>query len=302
MFRKNSIVSVIGGSGFVGMYVVRHLAQLGVRIQIISRNAKLKSSCLKVSGNVGQITLINCSINNFAKLENYLKTSDYIINLVGIMNGKGNEFDKIHHLFPKNLARLCAKYKIKKLIHLSALGVENIPTSKYALSKIQGEKSVLLDFNHSIVIKPSVIFGPEDNFINKYNTISKLFPILFYPTFKNTSFQPVYVEDIAKAIVTCITQDIYNNSIIELAGPKKYTFKELLQSMLTISGRKRILLPMPKIVIYLIAFFTSKLPKPILTFDQIKLLKHENISTNNGFSALNIKPSNLEKILPSYIN
>lgn len=307
MLNKKSIVTVIGGSGFVGIYVVRKLAGLGVRIQVISRNAQLKAGQLRTIDKVGQIALINCDVNDLAKLETHISKSDYVVNLVGIKasSGKLQSFESLHQSFPLKLASLCTKHKIKKLIHISALGVGDATDSEYAQTKLAGEQALLNHFDNTVILRPSVIFGPEDKFINMFNFISKIFLVIPCVAPAATIFQPIYVDDVAQAVAAMLMADADTNAskVIEIAGPKKYNFKQIIEAMLAASGRKRFLITMPNTIMNVIALFASMLPNPLVTPDQLRLLKHNNFIIGiNGLDAMGIKATAMEDILPSYID
>ncbi len=302
MAQKNSIVTVIGGSGFLGIYVVRRLAKLGVRIQVISRNASLKAAQLRVAGSVGQVVVIDCDATDFKNLEKHISKSNYVINLVGILfpSGKQN-FNTIHHNLPSKVAELCKKHGIKKLVHISALGVDKNKRSNYATSKLAGEKGVLSNFPKATILRPSAMFGPEDNFFNMSNNIAKISPFLPLIGGGATKLQPVYVDDVARAVLACI--DDKDGKVLELGGPKVYSLREIEEFILKTTHRKRLLLPIPIWLANIMATAFSLLPRPPLTVDQVKLLRSDNIlASENGFAELGIKPTSMETVVPGYID
>lgn len=304
MIKKNSIVTIIGGSGFLGTYVARRFAALGVRVQVLSRNATRKAMDLKVAGAVGQVAIIDCDAKNYKKLEQYIKQSDYVVNLVGLLFSRGSQnFKAMHNELPAKIAEMCAAHGIKGLVQISALGVDK-SSSQYAKTKLQGEKAVLSAFKNAVILRPSVMFGAEDSFINMFNDISKISPVLPLIGGGHTKFQPVYVDDVANAIVRCV-EDISSTAgkIYELGGPKKYAFKEILEYILKTTHRNRVLVPVPFWAAKIKAFFLQFLPKPLLTPDQVESLRYDNVvSDKNGFEALSIKPTPMEAIVPTYID
>ncbi len=302
MIQRNPIVTVIGGTGFLGLYVVRRLASLGFRVQVLSRNASLTAESFTVAGGVGQIAIIDCNALDCKKLEKHIMNSDYVINLIGVLISKGKQnFNELHHKLPGKIAELCKSANVKKLIHVSALGVDVAKKSSYASTKEAGEKAVLKYYPKAIILRPSVMFGQEDNFINMFNKLSKLMPFMPLIGGGTMKLQPVYVDDVAKAIIACLENDKLGGSIIEIAGPKIYTMRAIEEFIIKTTKRKRMLLNIPFCVAKLMATFMRVLPKPPLTKDQIILLSYDNVlKGKNGFEQLGIKPSAMEIIIPSY--
>lgn len=304
MIKKNEVVTIIGGNGFVGSSLVREIAKLGIKINVLARTAS-KHLDLKVNGYVGQIALIDLDIDQTAKLDKIIKNSDYVINLIGILFEKRKRtFEALHTNFPKIVAEMCKKHKIKRFIHFSALGVDTAKTSKYAKSKLSGETNVKNIFPESTIIRPSVIFGPDDNFTNLFNWMSKISPFLPLIGGGKSLFQPVYVDDIARVIKTIIADksNKYKNLTIELGGPEQLSFEEILNTILETSGRNKILLPIPFSLAKIKGRIMEFTPKPLLTRDQVELLKYDNIVKNeNGFSQFNVSPQRLGSILSKYI-
>ena len=303
--KRGTVVTVIGGSGFLGHYVVRELAKTGVTIKLVSRDPD-KASDLRVCGAVGQIGFIQADVANTAQLEKAIKGSDAVINLVGILYSKGkHNFKNMHVNAAENIAKLCQSNHVKRLIHVSALGVErSCQNSQYAKTKMAGEKATLQHFNKATILRPSVIFGAEDNFTNLFNWMAKISPVLPLIGGGRTKFQPVFVGDVAKAIVHCLQEDpsLVCNKTFELGGPSVYTFKEIIEMVLKAGHRKRILLPIPMFVAKIKAFFLELMPTPIMTRDQIELLRYDNIVFGkNGLTTLGITPTHMESMLETYI-
>jgi NADH dehydrogenase len=304
MVQRNPIVTVIGGTGFLGLYVVRRLASLGFRVQVLSRNASLKADGLTVAGNVGQIAVIDCNATDYKKLEKYINNADYVINLVGILFSRGKQnFNALHQNLPGKVAKLCKEAGVKKLIHVSALGAGIAKKSSYAASKLAGERAVLENYPSATILQPSAMFGQEDNFINMFNKIAKLGPFMPLIGGGTTKLQPVYVDDVARAIIACLESDKVSGSVLEIAGPKVYTLRAIEEFIMKTTRRKRILLNIPFPIANLMATVMGLLPKAPLTKDQVTLLTYDNIlSGQNGLEELGIKPSPMELIVPSYIN
>jgi NADH dehydrogenase len=305
--NRNSIVTVIGGSGFLGIYVVRQLAKLGVRIQVISRYASLKASQLRVAGAVGQIAIVDCNALDFKNLEKYINGSDYVVNLVGVFLDRGKQnFNAIHHSLPGKIAELCKKHGVKKLVHISALGVDKNKSSAYATSKLAGEGALLATFHKSTIIRPSAMFGPEDNFINMFNNIAKISPILPLIGGGITKLQPIYVDNVAQAIVACLNDSTgtTDGKILEIAGPKAYSLREIVEFILKSTNRSRMLLTLPFCIAQFIGRIMSIfIPNPPLTVDMVKLLKQDNVlSDKNNLESLSIKPTAMEVIVPEYLD
>lgn len=304
MTKRDEVITIIGGSGFLGSYIVRELAQTGARINVVSRTAS-RHLDLKVNGYVGQIALTDIDVANEKSLEKVIKGSTYVINLIGILFEKGKRtFEKLHAELPKSIGELCKKYKVKKLVHLSALGIDKAKTSKYAQSKLKGEKNIKSAFPDVTILRPSVIFGPEDNFTNLFNWMSKISPFLPLIDGGKTVFQPVYVGDVAKVVKEAITskKNEFEGKTLELGGPEQLSFEQILHTIQEITGRKRIMLPTPFSIAKAQAFFCEFAPTPLLTRDQVELLKYDNIVFNeNGFSQFNFKPHRFKLISATYL-
>jgi NADH dehydrogenase len=305
MIKRSDTITVFGGSGFIGKYVVKELAKTGAKIKVIGKHATTAAE-LRTTGAVGQISLIEIDIHDRGAITEAINGSKYVVNLVGILfEKKATTFDHTHIRFASTLAELCFKQKIERLVHISALGVDKSKASSiYAKTKFEAEKEVLKFFPNATIIRPSVVFGAEDNFINLFNWISKI--SLFLPLIGggHTLFQPVYVGDIARFISRALetSKSKVCGKVFELGGPHQYTFKEIMQLILSISGRKRLLVPIPVALANMKAYFFEFMPKPILTRDQVRLLEYNNIvSKENGLETLGINPTAMEAILPSYV-
>jgi len=259
---------------------------------------------LKPMGNPGQIELIKTNIFNLEDVKKILKNCDFVINLVGILyETKKQKFDQIHSEFPYLLSNLCNEFNIKNLIHISALGVKEKHLSKYMQSKFQGEKHIQEIFKPSVILRPSVVFGPEDKFFNTFATIAQFSPAIPLIGGGKTKFAPIYVGDVCKAIVKSLELNNLSPEIYELGGPKNYTFKDLMQILLLEIKKKRFFLNIPFGIAKAQSYFLQIMPKPLLTPDQVDLLKYDNITTGNFpvLKDLGITGVPIENILPKYI-
>ncbi len=286
MIGKN--ILVFGGSGQIGRHLIRRLTLDSHRVTIVTRNIHTKGSILKTQGNPGYIEIIESNIYDEEKISNLMKGKDVCINLIGILyEKKNNTFENIHTIFPKFISKLCKKNKIKQFIHLSALGIQNAIDSKYALSKLQGEKNIINNFPNATILRPSVIYSVDDNFTTNLMSLLSILP--FFPIYYNgrTKFVPLHVSDMCEIISEVINKDIYSE-IIECVGPEELSFKEILNSLLFLINKKKLLIPFPLSIAKLTAFFFEKLPKPLLTIDQLKLLKYDNILSSDYKSNIDI--------------
>tara|TARA_Y100001936_G_C16076355_1_gene674268 strand:- start:1312 stop:2283 length:972 start_codon:yes stop_codon:yes gene_type:complete len=276
MKPKNCLI--FGGSGQIGRHLIRKLTKNNVRVTVVTRNIHQKSYIIKTQGNAGFIDIVEANIYDEKKIRNLFQKSDVCINLIGILyeNKKRNTFYNIHTLFPSLLAKLAQEYKLNNFIHLSALGLTEAKDSNYAKSKLDGEKNILSNFPSATILKPSVVYSVDDNFTTNFMSLLSKLP--FFPMYYSgkTKFTPIHCSDLTDIIYHVISKNI-KSQIIECVGPEVITFKEILQRLLILINKKRLLLPMP----FFIASFTAKifqlLPKPLITEDQLRLLKYDNI-------------------------
>jgi len=303
MQNNQKIIAIFGGGGFIGKHLMRQLTKLDYRVKVATRKPYLKGY-LKPLGNPGQIELFKTNILNPEDVKNVLKNCDYAINLVGILyETRKEKFENVHSRFPHLLSSLCSELGIKNLIHLSALGVKEKHNSQYMQSKLQGEKNIQNNFSPSVILRPSVVFGPEDKFFNTFASITQFSPILPLIGGGKTKFAPIYVGDVAKAIVKVLELNNSEPKIYELGGPKNYSFKELMEILLKEIKKKRFLIPIhfgfAKFQSYFLQFF----PNPLLTPDQVELLKYNNIVSGNHSTLrdLGITGTSIENILSKYI-
>lgn len=300
---KDKIISIFGGTGFVGKYVVNILAKEGARIKIITRYPN-RAHSLYPSMSPGQIA---CTYGDISKLETIdpaITGADIVINLVGILyENKKQHFDSIHARGAEIIAKSATKHGIERLIHVSALGIDQPGSSHYSRSKLTGEKAVLEAFNRATILRPSVIFGPEDNFINRFSTLVRYFPILPLAFGGATKFQPVYVEDVAKAALHVLQQESSCGKIYEIGGPEILTLTEIIRMIAKELHRHPIILPLPYRMAMAQALLLEQFPAPLLTRDQVRLLQQDNIINHQaiGLLELGITPTPLSAIIPKYV-
>ena len=278
MKAKNCLI--FGGSGQIGRSLIRKLTKNNYRVTVVTRNIHQKSYIIKTQANAGYIDIVESNIFEEKKIRELFKKSDICINLIGILFEKknGNTFENIHTVFPSILAKLSKEYNLKHLIHLSALGVNQALDSKYAKSKLKGEAEVLKNFPLAVILRPSIVYSVDDNFTTNFMTLLNRLPLfpLYYNG--NTKFSPIHCSDLTDTIYHVISNNIYSK-IIECVGPEIMTFKEILNKLLNLIEKKRILIPFPLPLAEISARFFEIMPEPIITRDQLKLLKYDNVSS-----------------------
>ena len=298
---EKKTITVFGGTGFIGRNLIGKIAKKGFKIVVPTRNPYLHGY-LKPMGDPGQIEVLKFNPFDFSNLDEFIKSSEIVINCIGVLYEKKNQkFDHVHHLFPKFLSSILDKEITKKFIHISALGVNKNSNSLYIKSKFQGEEAVINNFKNSIIFRPSIVFGTNDSFFNLFNKLINILPIIPLAGSK-TKFQPCYVGDVTDAIIKIIEQ-VNLNSIYELGGPKIYTFKELIETLLVSLKKKRLIVELPDFAARVQAKVMQLLPNPLLTEDQLEILKSDNVCSNQypGFKELGISARTVEIILPNYI-
>jgi len=301
--QNNQQIAIFGAGGFLGRHLIRELTRLDYRIKLATRNPYLKGY-LKPLGNPGQIELLKTNIFNIEDIKQVLKNSSYVINLVGILyETRRQKFNHIHSDFPLLLSNLCNELRIKKLVHVSALGVKEKHSSKYIQSKLKGEKNIKNIFKSSVILRPSLVFGPEDKFFNTFASYARISPVLPLIGGGKTKFAPIYCADVAKAIIKTLELNNNEPKIYELGGPENYSFKELMEILLSNIKKKRFLINVPFNVAKLQSYFLQILPKPILTVDQVEMLKYDNIVSGDypTLKDLGIEGKTIQSILPEYI-
>ena len=278
MKAKNCLI--FGGSGQIGRNLIRKLTKNNYRVTVVTRNIHQKSYIIKTQANAGYIDIVEANIFDEKKIRKLFEKSDICINLIGILfeQNKGNTFKNIHTIFPSLLAKLSKEYNLKNLIHISALGINDAKDSDYAKSKLEGENKVLQNFPLATILRPSIVYSVDDNFTTNFMTLINRLP--FFPLYYEgkTKFAPIHCSDLSDIINYVISNNIYSK-IIECVGPEVITFKEILQKLQSLISKKRILLPLPLPLAEFSARIFEILPKPIITRDQLKLLRYDNIQS-----------------------
>ena len=303
MQNNQKIIAIFGAGGFIGKHLMRQLTKLDYRVKVATRNPYLKGY-LKPLGNPGQIGFFKTNIFKPGDVKQVLKNSDFVINLVGILHEtKTQKFNQIHAQFPHLLGNLCNEFGIKNLIHISALGAKEKHTSKYMQSKLQGEKNIQETFKPAVILRPSVCFGSGDKFFTTFASIAQFSPILPLIGSGKTKFAPIYVGDVAKAIVKALELNNSESKIYELGGPENYSFKELMEILLKEIRKKRFLIPIPWGVAKFQSFFLQMLPNPLLTPDSVELLKYPNTTSGDYpvLKDLGITGTAIQSVLPKYV-
>ena len=300
---KNQICTILGGGGFIGRYLVRNLTKKNYRCIISTRKA-FQKGYLKTQATPGAIELIDWNQNNFSRLKEAIKDSDVVINLVGILYETWKQkFYNIHTNIPEAVAKICSESEVKKFIHVSAIGANENSKSLYQKSKYRGETKALNNFKKTVIIRPSVVCGTEDNFTNLFSKLSIL-PII--PVVgMNYKFQPILVNDVADAIVQATETKDNEGKIYEIGGPKIISFGDMVKSILKTINKKRLVVPMPMPIAKIQSAITDLLPfPPILTKDQCQILSEaDNIVSNNHLTLkdLDIEPSDVEEEMKKWL-
>jgi NADH dehydrogenase len=297
---NTNLVTVFGGSGFLGRHTVRALARAGWRIKVATRHPN-RAFFLRPLGAVGQIDFVKCDVADAESVARAIMGSNAVVNLTGILFEKGQSFDDVQAEGAAHVAQAAAAAGIGALVHVSAIGAAADSDANYAVTKAEGELAVREAFPNAVILRPSIIFGPEDGFFNKFAEMARFLPALPLIGGGHTRFQPVFVGDVAQAIQVALSRQ--DGRIYELGGPSVYSFKELLQLILRETGRRRLLVPLPFWLASIKAMFLQLLPNPLLTPDQVRLLKKDNVvaPTAAGLSDLGITPTSVEAVIPSYL-
>ena len=275
---KNCLI--FGGSGQIGRNLIRKLTKSNYKVTVVTRNIHQKSYIIKTQANAGYIDIVEANIFEEKKIRELFKKADICINLIGILyeKKKGNSFKNIHSIFPSILAKLSKEYNLKHFIHLSALGINEAHDSNYAKSKLDGENNIFKNFPLATVLRPSVVYSSDDNFTTNFMTLLNRIP--FFPLYYNgnTKFSPIHCSDLTDVIYLVISKNIYSK-IIECVGPETITFKQIIEKLLRLIGKKRFLISFPLKIAEFSAGFFEIMPKPLLTRDQLRLLKYDNIAS-----------------------
>ena len=278
MKAKNCLI--FGGSGQIGRNLLRKLTKNNYKVTVVTRNLHQKGYVIKTQANAGYIDIIECNIFDEAKIRKLFTKTDICINLIGILyeTGKGSTFKNIHSIFPSILAKLCKEHKVKQFIHLSALGINDAIDSEYAISKLEGEVNIQKNFPLATILRPSVVYSVDDNFTTNFMTLLSRLPLfpLYYSG--DTKFMPIHCSDLTDIIYYVISNNTHSK-IIECIGPETISLKKILKTLLKLIGKKRILISLPFFVAKISAKLFQLFPKPLLTLDQLRLLKYNNVSS-----------------------
>ena len=276
---KNCLI--FGGSGQIGRHLIRKLTKNNYKVTVVTRNLHQKGYVIKTQANAGYIDIVEANIFDEKKIRKLFAQTDICINLIGILyeSGKGNTFTNIHSIFPSILAKLCKEYKVQQFIHLSALGIDMAIDSTYARSKLEGESNIQKNFPLATILRPSVVYSVDDNFTTNFMTLLSRLP--FFPLYYNgdTKFTPIHCSDLTDTIYHVISKNIYSK-IIECVGPDVISLKEILKKLLKLINKNRLLIPLPFFAANMSAKLFQLFPKPLLTVDQLTLLKYDNICSN----------------------
>ena len=276
---KNCLI--FGGSGQIGRQLIRKLTKNNYKVTVVTRSTHQKGIKIKTQGNAGYIDIVEANIFDELKIRKLFSKNDICINLIGILyeSGKESTFKNIHSIFPSILAKLCKEYKLQQFIHLSALGINDAKDSNYAKSKLDGEINIQKNFPLATILRPSVVYSVDDNFTTNFMTLLSRLPLfpLYYKG--ETKFTPIHCSDLTDTIYHVISKNIYSK-IIECVGPEVIPLKNILKRLLKLINKNRLLIPLPFFVAKISAQLFQLLPKPLLTVDQLILLKYDNIASN----------------------
>jgi len=304
--QNDTLITVFGGSGFLGRHLVRALARRHYRIRVAVRRPDL-AGFLQPLGRVGQIHAVQANVRHAGSVEAAVRDADAVINLVGILYERGRQrFDTVQAYGAEQVALAAANHGAR-MIQVSAIGADEHSPSGYARAKAEGEKAVFAGKPDATIFRPSIMLGPEDDFFNKFAAMARIMPALPLIGGGMTKFQPVFVGDVAEAIARAVEGKTKDGTVYELGGPEVRTFKELMQYVLDVTERSRLLIPLPFALTKFQAAFLQLLPKPLLTPDQVELLKTDNIvsavaeAEGRTLSGLGIEPVAMESIVPSYL-
>ena len=303
---SDSLVTVYGGSGFLGRHVVRALAQRGYRIRVAVRRPDLAFH-LQPLGRVGQIHAVQANLRYPESVEAAAHGADAVVNLVGLLFERGRQrFDEVHVNGSERVAQAAASHGAR-MVQISAIGADANGTAQYARTKAEAERRVLAALPGAVIVRPSIVFGPEDDFFNRFAGLARISPVLPLIGGGHTKFQPVFAGDVARAIADAVDGKARGGAAYELGGPTVYSFRQLMEFVLETIGRKRILAPLPFPIAKLKAGILQFMPTPLLTPDQVELLRTDNIVSeaavrdNRTLTSFGIVPESIESIVPTYL-
>ena len=300
--QTRTVATVFGGAGFIGRYLVPHLVREGYIVRIAGRDPE-RAARLKPLGAVGQIVPLYAPLTDAAAIGRAVEGAEVVVNLVGILaEARSGDFTRVQGTGPRLIAEAASRAGVRHLVHVSAIGASGTSRSGYGRSKAAGEAAVTAGFPDAVILRPSIVFGAEDQFFNRFGEMARLYPVM--PLISgDTKFQPVYVGDVADAIVAALALPPEAPRVYELGGPKVFTFREILTSILTETGRHRPILAVPPGIARLQAKILERLPGKLLTTDQLEMLGQDNVvsGTTPGLARLGIAPKPVELIVPTYL-
>jgi NADH dehydrogenase len=300
---RNQLITVFGGTGFIGRHLVRRLAARGARVLVTSRNPS-RGGHLQPMGRVGQIVVERVDLAREQALARALAGASGVVNLIGMLHEtRHRRFEEVQGALPGRIAKAAADAGVERMVQLSAIGADPDSQSAYARSKAEGERRVREALASATIVRPSIVIGPEDSFFNRFAEMARWLPALPLIGGGKTRFQPVYVGDVADALVAGLQRPGAAGQTYELGGPQVYSFAELMRYMLGVLGRRRLLVPVSFGMAALKARFLELLPAPPLTRDQVELLKTDNVVAEGakGLADLGIAPTPIELIVPEYL-
>ena len=293
MKAKN--ILIFGGSGQIGRHLIRKLTKSNYQVTAVTRNIHQKAYFLKTQANAGYLNVVETNIFDEKKIKKLVSENEIVINLIGILYENGaSTFQNLHNIFPSYISKICKELNVHQLIHLSALGIDEAKDSNYAKSKLEGEINIKKNFIDAIILRPSVVYSVDDNFTTNFMTLLNRLP--FFPLYYGgkTKFMPIHCSDLTEIIYQIILKKIKSNTI-ECIGPETINLKNILERLLDLIGKKRILIPMPLFVAKMSAVFFQLFPKPLLTIDQLNLLKYDNVSSGKYKTNFDINIPSLHK-------
>lgn len=304
---SDRLITIIGGSGFVGRHIVRALARRGYRIRVACRRPDLAGH-LQPLGNTGQIMAVQANVRYPASLAAACEGAYAVINLTGVLHSSGAQsFDAVHAFGAEASAKAAKAARARVFIQMSAIGADANSRAGYARSKAEGEARARANFPGAIVLRPSIVFGPEDSFFNRFAELARFSPFLPLIGGGETTFQPVFAGDVAEAVARLVDAGEADGKTYELGGPETFSFKQLMQFTLDTIGRSRLLLPLPWGVAKLQAAVMGLMPNPMLTLDQVEMLRHDNVVAEEArreqrtLEGLGVTPQGIEGIVPGYL-
>jgi NADH dehydrogenase len=301
--QTRKVATVFGGAGFIGRYLVPHLVARGYVIRVAGRDPE-RAALLKPLGAVGQIVPLYAPVTDAAAIGRAIDGAEVVVNLVGILaERRAGDFAKVQGTGPRLIADEAARAGVRRLVHVSAIGASGTSRSGYGRSKAAGEAAIAAGFPEAVILRPSIVFGAEDQFFNRFGQMARLYPVM--PVISGaTKFQPVYVGDVADAIMAALSLPPEAPRVYELGGPKAWSFRELLTYILKETRRHRPLVAVPPGLARLQARILERLPGKLLTTDQLEMLGQDNVvsGTLPGLAALGITPKPIELIVPTYLN